>query len=154
MKKAFISFAVLVLLTSISFSKTLKDIPDSHWAAPSVYELIKAGIVDGYPDGTFRGKGKISRYESAVLAATLFSKVEISEARDEKLIAELRAEVQDLKYHFSGIIKEGEKKDIVFSGDLNSRFRMANVAFSKNKGFEFDYRLRSTMYRDFGHGIY
>ncbi|MGO8670467.1 MAG: S-layer homology domain-containing protein [Capsulimonadaceae bacterium] len=45
------------------------DVPADHWAYNSVDTLQKAGIVIGYPDGTFGGKRAMTRYEFAVAIA-------------------------------------------------------------------------------------
>src|SRR2546423_12896253 len=41
------------------------DVPKDHWAFPAVESLRVKGIVRGYPDGNFRGKRTITRYEAA-----------------------------------------------------------------------------------------
>src|SRR5207248_8572546 len=41
------------------------DVPPDHWAFPAVESLRVKGIVRGYPDGNFRGKRTITRYELA-----------------------------------------------------------------------------------------
>src|SRR2546423_3401973 len=41
------------------------DVPKDHWAFPAVESLRVKGIVRGYPDGNFRGKRTITRYEFA-----------------------------------------------------------------------------------------
>jgi len=47
------------------------DVPADHWAYQSVDTLQKAGIVIGYPDGTYGGQRAMSRYEFAVAIARL-----------------------------------------------------------------------------------
>ena len=42
------------------------DVPKDHWAFPAVESLRVKGIVHGYPDGNFRGKRTVTRYEAAV----------------------------------------------------------------------------------------
>ncbi len=42
-----------------------KDVPRDHWAFEAVESLRQKGIVNGYPDGAYRGKRSISRYEMA-----------------------------------------------------------------------------------------
>jgi len=39
----------------------------NHWARNSIRKLIEAGVMTGYPDGTFRPDRKISRAEFAVI---------------------------------------------------------------------------------------
>jgi hypothetical protein len=43
-----------------------KDVPNDHWAYQAVENLRARGIVIGYPDGYFRGKRTLTRYEFAV----------------------------------------------------------------------------------------
>ena len=47
------------------------DVPADHWAYNAVDTLQKAGIVIGYPDGTYGGKRAMTRYEFAVAIARL-----------------------------------------------------------------------------------
>ena len=63
-------------------AETFKDVPKDHWAAESVQKLADAGIVKGYPDGTFRGDKPITRYE---LAAALERFVEFIQQSREPL---------------------------------------------------------------------
>jgi hypothetical protein len=39
------------------------DVPENHWAAGVIKELCQKGILDGYPDGTFRPGNDITRAE-------------------------------------------------------------------------------------------
>ncbi len=41
------------------------DVPPGHWAYDAVQSLIQEGILQGYPDGSFRGQTPLSRYEFA-----------------------------------------------------------------------------------------
>jgi len=43
-----------------------KDVPTDHWAYQATENLRQKGIVIGYPDGYFRGKRTLTRYEFAV----------------------------------------------------------------------------------------
>jgi hypothetical protein len=43
-----------------------KDVDQSHWAYQAVESLRSKGILIGYPDGTFKGKRTLTRYEFAV----------------------------------------------------------------------------------------
>lgn len=51
------------------------DVPTDHWAYQAVDKLQKAGIVIGYPDGTYGGKRAMTRYEFAVAIARLIDKI-------------------------------------------------------------------------------
>ena len=54
-----------------SASGPFADVPADHWAYQSVDTLQKAGIVIGYPDGTYGGKRAMTRYEFATAIARL-----------------------------------------------------------------------------------
>ncbi len=43
------------------------DVPTGHWALKAINTLQRAGVLIGYPDGTFAGKGTMTRAEWAVL---------------------------------------------------------------------------------------
>ena len=43
------------------------DVPKNHWAYDYVTKLAKAGLVEGYEDGEFKGNRMMSRYEFAAL---------------------------------------------------------------------------------------
>jgi hypothetical protein len=43
-----------------------QDVPPGHWAYDAVQSLIREGILRGYPDGSFRGRKPVTRYEFAV----------------------------------------------------------------------------------------
>jgi hypothetical protein len=46
---------------------TFRDVPKSHWAAPSLASDVQNGLTKGYPDDTYRGDRPVTRYEMAVL---------------------------------------------------------------------------------------
>ena len=56
------------------------DVPDNHWAKDAVAALAAKGLVEGYPDGTFKGDRSASRWETAMIVARLLSKMEQAHA--------------------------------------------------------------------------
>ncbi len=46
-------------------SVSYKDVPIRHWAYQSILRATAAGIVQGYPDGTFRPDNQVTRVEMA-----------------------------------------------------------------------------------------
>jgi len=66
------------------------DVRADHWAYDAIVKLAAAGLIEGYPDGTFGGDRTFTRYEMAmVFARTL--------ARFEELIEQRIAEGIDAK---------------------------------------------------------
>ena len=62
---------LLQILTphAIDPSKTAEfpDVPQNHWAYQYISQLAGNGILVGYPDGTFKGDVKMTRYEFATM---------------------------------------------------------------------------------------
>jgi hypothetical protein len=56
-------------------SGPFQDVPADHWAYSAVNTLQKAGIVIGYPDGTYGGRRAMTRYEFAEAIARLLPQI-------------------------------------------------------------------------------
>ncbi len=63
------------------------DVPTDHWAYQAVDTLQKAGIVIGYPDGTYGGRRAMTRYEFAVAIARLLPLINANAASKSDLSA-------------------------------------------------------------------
>ncbi len=50
-------------------SATFRDVPARHWAANVISAVSSAGLVTGFPDGTFRPEDKITRAQALVILA-------------------------------------------------------------------------------------
>lgn len=56
---------------------SFKDVKTTYWAYPYLMELVsKYQIVSGFPDGTFKGKNKLNRYQVSVAVAKALGRVE------------------------------------------------------------------------------
>ncbi len=81
MKKALVLtlFLVLLLGTTMAYAakmgqKTFNDLPKGHWAYAAVEEMREDGILDGFPDMTFR-PAEIVTYGEFIKMATTMTKV-------------------------------------------------------------------------------
>lgn len=65
--------AVLIAMAVVmpAMASPYPDVSDLHWASESVRTLTALGILEGYPDGTFKGPQPTTRYEIAVMIARL-----------------------------------------------------------------------------------
>jgi len=66
----FLSASLALTLASAAIAQNapdmFKDLDPMHWAYAATEDLRSKGIVIGYPDGYFRGKRTLTRYEFAV----------------------------------------------------------------------------------------
>jgi len=111
MKKNSIVIAmVLVLALTVStFAASFADVPSNHWAYEAVNELVAAGLIQGYPDGTFKGQNDLTRYEIAVMVARLLNDME--EARAE-LVDQVDFMVNDALISANSGLSEAEAEDV------------------------------------------
>ncbi len=63
---AALSVLALTWSTAGKAQEPFKDVPQDHWAYQAVTDLQQKKILLGYPDGYFRGKRTLTRYEFAV----------------------------------------------------------------------------------------
>ena len=69
------SVALAALLSVPAFAGPFTDVPTDHWAYEAIDMLQAEGIVEGYPDGTFKGNRSFTRYEMAMVVARLYTKL-------------------------------------------------------------------------------
>jgi len=67
---------ILAGLARPAAAVTFTDVPDDHWAYEALDYLQQAGLVEGFPDGTFRGDRPFTRYEMAMVIARVFTKIQ------------------------------------------------------------------------------
>jgi hypothetical protein len=125
MKKFFISLLTLLFVVGIfsaafaasSPAITFSDLPSNHWAYKAVSDLAKAGIIDGYADGKFRGERIMTRYEMALIVANVMTKEDKVDAENkaiiEKLVKEFKEELLQIDSRLS---KVEEKTRLTISG--------------------------------------
>jgi len=77
-KLTFLIFVAVAMMIAVPVlaDGAFTDVPSDHWAYDSVNTLQQAGLVQGYPNGTFQGKRTISRYEFAMVIARLLPIIE------------------------------------------------------------------------------
>ena len=61
-------FYALLLDQNVSYTENFSDVPSDAWYAEAVNTLAALGMIDGYPDGTFRPDATITRAEFCVIA--------------------------------------------------------------------------------------
>jgi hypothetical protein len=87
MKRLLMSVAGLSLITGLTFAQ-MRDVPPGHWAYQSIEQLVQLGILEGYPDGTFRPNRTMTRAEFAQAIARAYRNIdERLRALDRRLTA-------------------------------------------------------------------
>ena len=76
MKKVLAIAAVAALTAGVSAyaANPFSDVTPNDWAYQAVVDLSDQGVVEGYPDGTFKGERNITRYEMAQIIARMLAK--------------------------------------------------------------------------------
>jgi S-layer homology domain. len=70
------------------------DVPENHWAYEAVKQLAASGLVEGFPDGTFKGAEGMTRYQMAMVVARMLSDLD-AQIRDAIQRAKDEATIQD-----------------------------------------------------------
>ncbi len=86
MKKQILCLFLLLAMTVAVIAPAMAaplfpDVPDQHWARDAVADLSAKGILEGYPDGTFKGDRAASRWEMAMMLQRFMAGMEQAHAR-------------------------------------------------------------------------
>jgi len=99
MKKKIIALAIAAIFCSGSMAAAstnqFSDVPASHWSYGAINELAKAGIIDGFSNGTFQGDKTMTRYEMAQIVANAVTKEDKASVDNKALIEKLVKEYAD-----------------------------------------------------------
>ena len=85
------STAVLGITTAFA-ANPFSDVTPDSWAYQSVSQLASAGIINGYPDGTFKGQKDITRFEMAQMIAKAMANQDRANAEQQAMINRLADE--------------------------------------------------------------
>ena len=108
MKKmlAVVAAASLVAVAAPAFAANpFSDVPMNHWAYDAVEQLSAKGILEGYPNGTFKGNRAMTRYEIATMVARMMAAGGLSGEDLEKLkalVVEFQPELEALGVKVDG----------------------------------------------------
>ena len=146
MKKILALAAVAALTAGVSAyaANPFSDVTADDWAYQAVSDLSAQGVVEGYPDGTFKGERNMTRYELAQIVARLMAKEDQLNAQQQATLDKLAGEYADELANLGVRVSNLEKKvgNISWSGD--ARMRYINNAKTNDKDV-WDGRLRLTV---------
>ena len=142
MKKQFAAiFAATAVLgvTTAFAANPFSDVTPDSWAYQAVSQLAVAGIVNGYPDGTFKGQNDITRYEMAQMVAKAMANQDRANAEQQAMINRLADEFSNELNNLGVRVARLEDRvgNVKVTGDARLRYQDAEHAKSK-----FDARAR------------
>ncbi len=135
MKKLLTIVLAAIFIFSLSASafaaQTFSDVPPGHWAYAAVAKLAKAGIIDGYGDGTFRGDRPMNRFEFATATVRALDKFDKADDEQKQLIDKLSAEfAAELNRMGARIAKvEAKTNTWLLGGDARFRYHTDHPSY-------------------------
>ena len=134
MKKILAIAAVAALTAGVSAyaANPFSDVSPDDWAYQAVSDLSDQGVVEGYPDGTFKGERNMTRYELAQVIARLMAREDQLNAEQKATLDKLAGEYADELANLGVRVSNLEKKvgNISWFGDARMRW--------KEKGYNAD----------------
>ena len=139
MKKmlAVVAAASLAAAAAPAFAANpFSDVPMNHWAYDAVEQLSAKGILEGYPNGTFKGNRAMTRYEIATMVARMMAAGGLSGEDLEKLkalVVEFQPELEALGVKVDGFDSRLSALEKGVGGwKISGQFRMDYNAFDKD----------------------
>ena len=121
MKKILAVAAVAALTAGVSAyaANPFSDVSPDDWAYQAVSDLSDQGVVEGYPDGTFKGERNMTRYELAQVIARLMAREDQLNAEQKATLDKLAGEYADELANLGVRVSNLEKKvgNISWFGD-------------------------------------
>ena len=127
MKKILALAAVAALTAGVSAyaANPFSDVTPDDWAFQAVSDLSAQGVVEGYPDGSFKGERNMTRYELAQIIARLMAKEDQLNAEQQATLDKLAGEYADELANLGVRVANLEKKvgNISWSGDARMQYQ-------------------------------
>jgi len=147
-------FVIAALVFSVyapqAQAQPFADVPTDIFAFDAVAELAAKGIIEGYPDGTFKGDRAMTRYEMAMVVARLLARIEaikippappapkggpVTRAdvdRLQRLLNEFRAELAAQGVRVTAVEEElaairAKLSNVRITGDLRFRYTVSGT---------------------------
>ena len=147
MKKILAIAAAAALTAGVSAyaANPFSDVSPDDWAYQAVSDLSDQGVVEGYPDGTFKGERNMTRYELAQVIARLMAREDQLNAEQKATLDKLAGEYADELANLGVRVSNLEKKvgNISWFGDARMRWQEKGYkADGSKKEDSWDGRMR------------
>ncbi len=137
MKKSLVLAMAMALgiTASAHAANPFSDVPAGHWAYDSIAKLAAAGVVDGYPYGSFGGDRLMTRYEMAQIAARAMAQG----ANVDRLAAEFADELDSLGVRVARLEKNAD--NVKITAQIRYNYSNVHTRYSYSRS-----NLRTRMY--------
>ena len=138
MKKSLILGVAMALgITASAYAANpFSDVPKDSWAYDAVNKLAAAGIINGFPNGTFGGEKLMTRYEMAQIVAKAMAKG----ANVDRLAAEFAEELDALGVRVAAL--EKKQDNVTITGAFRARYINQRPQANQGQGYIEDLRTR------------
>ncbi|WP_288840349.1 ESPR-type extended signal peptide-containing protein [uncultured Mitsuokella sp.] len=103
-------------------TKLFPDMPKNHWAYKEISELAGNSLLDGYPDGEFKGDRMMTRYE---FASIVYRQMMAGRELSDRLVQEFEPELERIRIDVIARHKDGtpsiERVRVNKPADKNSK---------------------------------
>lgn len=123
------STSALAQLSSVNFT----DVPAEHWAARAVQALVeKYGVMEGFPDKTFRGTRNITRFEAAAALLKVMDQLAQTEELTKRIGKVALEDLKTIKALYEEFRQEVDAK-LKTSTDQAAKIKQLEEALEKLK---------------------
>ena len=116
------------------------DVPKNHWAYAYVKDLSEKGLLEGFPDGEFKGNRTFTRYEFAAIFSRALANGAIADSVMQRMSEEFAPEIKELSL-------DRFRVDRV-SGDENSRDKIERIRVNSEDEIIQKHGKNVSIYRD------
>ena len=121
---AMLAVTAVLGATTVFANNPFSDVSADSWAYQAVSQLAAAGVVNGYPDGTFKGQKEITRFEMAQMIAKAMANQDRANAEQQAIINRLADEFSNELNNLG--VRVGRLEDRVgnvkVTGDMRLRY--------------------------------
>jgi uncharacterized coiled-coil protein SlyX len=136
------------LLTGFGVSQVaqrlqFRDIPAGHWASTAVEYIVQRNLITGFPDGTFRGRQNLTRYEAATIFYRLLQSGALKNVDEEgraliaKGVGEVKLELDRVRTSVTALERNDADQTTRLSA-LETQLRNLSVAPSDGNAQQVD----------------
>ena len=117
-------------------ARAFTDVPPNSWAYQAIAQLYKDGIIQGYPDGSFRGDRPLSRFEVAAILSRAIAYIEKQLANPATASGIKPQDMDDMRKLISDFSTDMPylRSEMVSLKDANDRFQTHVYSYVRAPG--------------------